>query len=120
MTTQSRLQSLMSKLANGEQLSTILIAAVVQGWALYGLHIAIDRNRWPATSSGWLIGLYAVAAFVPLTVQLLARHSRRALMWTIVAAVGVFCLFAGWHHGEWVMADDARQVPESGEWFLLA
>ena len=50
----------------------ILIAAVLQGWALYGLHRAIESNAWPATDQRWLIAFYALAVFVPATVQLLA------------------------------------------------
>ncbi|MCP5339035.1 MAG: hypothetical protein R3E75_02645 [Steroidobacteraceae bacterium] len=38
-------------------LLVILIAAVVQGWALYGLHWAIDNQAWPYTDRVWLFDL---------------------------------------------------------------
>src|ERR1700722_21032591 len=32
-----------------QALPVILIAAVIQGWALYGLHHAVTAHHWPAT-----------------------------------------------------------------------
>lgn len=80
-------------------LYTILIAAVIQGWALYGLHWALRNDAWPASDKGWLFALYAVAAFMPLTVQLLAAHFRQRLLWVFIA--GLALLFAGFggYHG---------------------
>jgi hypothetical protein len=69
-------------------LPVILLASVVQGWALYGLHEAITAHHWPATDNAWLLALYAVAVFVPLTMQLLADHARRPSAWTMVALPG--------------------------------
>lgn len=48
------------------RLLVILIAAVVQGWALYGLHWAIDNQAWPYTDRAWLFGLSAFWIFTPL------------------------------------------------------
>lgn len=52
----------------------ILIAALAQGWGLYGLHHSLDTRSWPATHSAWLLALYAVAIVGPLTVQMLVKH----------------------------------------------
>jgi cytochrome bd-type quinol oxidase subunit 2 len=60
-------------------LPVILIAALVEGWGLYGLHHAIKGHHWPATSTAWLVALYAVVVFGPLTAQLLARYARDRL-----------------------------------------
>src|SRR5258708_19177780 len=66
-------------------LPVILMAAVAQGWVLYGLHHAIKDHHWPATDQPWLIALYALAVFIPATLQLLAEHARRAALWRLVA-----------------------------------
>ena len=95
-------------------LPIILLAAVVQGWTLYGLHLSVDRNVWPATEPGVLAALYAIAVFVPLTVQMLVQHVRRRLTWVCIGALAAFYLLIGWHYGEWVL-DEARNGPE--RWF---
>lgn len=80
-------------------LPLILIMAVIQGWALYGLYYAVKHTLWPATDSPWLIGLYTVAVSIPTTIQLLAAHARQRATWTIVALLlGTFFYF-GWHQG---------------------
>src|SRR5215813_2110859 len=83
-------------------LPLILLAAVVQGWALYGLHHSIDGHRWPATDKAWLIALYALASYVPLTVQVLAEHARERICWILVGIVAVAFFYFGWHHGGWI------------------
>lgn len=121
MTTQSGLGKQVRTFMTGGELPVILVAAVVQGWSLYGLHMAIDNETWPATSPGWLAAFYALAVFVPLTVQVLSQHARQPLTWVVIAAVGAFYLFAGWHHGAWVlMQDGVQRIPESDNWFALA
>lgn len=101
-------------------LPVILAAAVVQGWALYGLHHAIDGLHWPATETAWLLALYAVVIFVPLTVQLLADHVRQAPLWIIVAAMAVLFFYFGWHHGANVLDRNADSFARSGDWFPMA
>jgi hypothetical protein len=81
----------------GAALPVILIAAVVQGWSLYGLDEALDAHAWPATDERWLIALYALAVFVPATVQLLADHARRAA--PLIGMLAVAYLYFGWHAG---------------------
>jgi len=80
-------------------LPLILIAALVQGWALYGLHIAITHHRWPSTHLSWLLALYAVAVFVPLSVELLGFQSRKTTTWLILAAIAALYFYVGWNHG---------------------
>ena len=80
-------------------LPIILIAALVQGWGLYGFHHALDTYSWPATDNAWLIALYTIATFIPLTVELFARYARNRALWVILVPVtGVFFYF-GWHQG---------------------
>ena len=80
-------------------LPTILIAAVLQGWALYALHMSIEHQAWPATAPAWLFACYALAAFVPVMVQLLAQHMRNPTAWILVSIIGVVFFYFGWHHG---------------------
>lgn len=101
-------------------LPVVLIAAVVQGWALYALHLSLAGSRWPATQPGWLLALYAVAVFVPLTVQLLADHARQQWMWLIVSFMALLFAYFGWHHGAHVMSRDTEDFVSSGRWFPLA
>lgn len=77
----------------------ILIAALIQGAALYGLHHATQAHQWPATHLAWLIALYAVAAFIPTTVQLLADQVHRPATWVIVTALAAVLFYFGWHQG---------------------
>src|SRR5262245_55280425 len=60
-------------------LPIILIAAVVQGWSLYGLHMSIEGKGWLASHPEWLLPLYALATLVPLTVQMLAGSVRQPI-----------------------------------------
>src|SRR3954468_7409214 len=103
-------------------LPTILIAAVLQGWALYALHWALENKTWPATHGGWLYTCYATAIFIPVTAQFLAGQARRHLTWILIAAVGVLFGYFGWHQGAWVALtnsiEEPYSSPESG--FLLA
>jgi hypothetical protein len=80
-------------------LPLILLAAVVQGWALYGLHHAIKYNHWPATDQAWLIPSYVLALFIPVTVQLFAEYARSGIFWRFVAILGAAFFYFGWHFG---------------------
>jgi hypothetical protein len=80
-------------------LPVILIAAVVQGWALYGLYYATKHALWPATDSAWLISLYTVALLLPTTAQLLAEHAKSAANWIIFAGLNTAFFYFGWHQG---------------------
>ncbi len=88
-------------------LPVILACAVVQGWALYGLHHAVTGSHWPATNVALLLAFYAVAVFVPLTLQMLARNAELPLLWLILALLTVAFLGFGVHEGAFVHADVA-------------
>jgi hypothetical protein len=88
------------------ELHIILLAAVVQGWALYALHLSVKSQHWPATEPAWLIALYAVSLIVPLSLQLLATHTRTAMAWYILGLLGVAFFYFGWHHGAAVVTLD--------------
>jgi Domain of unknown function (DUF4153) len=83
----------------------ILVAAVVQGWCLYGLHLANTEHRWPSTDHAWLYALYAVAVFVPATLQLLAEYVYSTALWVMAAMMAVALFYFGWHYGSHVDAD---------------
>jgi Domain of unknown function (DUF4153) len=100
-------------------LPVILMAAVVQGWVLYGLHHAVKDHHWPATDQAWLIALYALAVFIPATLQLLAEHARRAALWWLVAILAAAYFYFGWHHGASV-SSAADQFSRSQGYFPLA
>src|ERR1700736_2987923 len=89
------------------RLPLILAAAVIQGWALYGLHHALKEHHWPATDQAWLIALYALAVFIPATLQLLAEHARRAALWQLVAILAAAYFYFGWHHGTTLCSEPA-------------
>lgn len=111
----------------GRELPVILAAAVVQGWSLYALHYSLNHTIWPATSSSWLIALYAIAAVAPLTVQMLAAHIHRSLTWGVIALLTAFYSLVGWHYGAHVFDDSKRlldQWPQVGivlvlQWLLI-
>ncbi|MET0660171.1 MAG: hypothetical protein ABW110_18670 [Steroidobacteraceae bacterium] len=101
------------------RLPIILSAAVVQGWALYGLHVAVEGNHWPATDPAWLLALYALAALTPLTVQMLAASMRLHTTWTFVAALSALFVFFGWHHGAHVVDFSSDRHDFVEQWFPL-
>jgi hypothetical protein len=90
-----------------ETLPFILLAAVTQGWSLYGLHHANQWNHWPATDPAWLLALYAVTVFIPVTVQLLADYARAAALWWLVAVLAVAYFYVGWYYGSDVILQSA-------------
>jgi Domain of unknown function (DUF4153) len=77
----------------------ILMAAVVQGWVLYGIHLSSRDHRWPATDPAWFYGLLAVAVFAPLTVELLSEFARRRAFIGFLVAVAAAYFYFGWHFG---------------------
>lgn len=91
---------------------SILLAAVVQGWVLYGLHLAIRHETWPVTAPPWLFACYTLAVFLPLTVQLLREHVRRADAWAILGVLGAAFFYFGWHHGAMLVEAPVRGFAE--------
>jgi hypothetical protein len=100
-------------------LPVVLIAAVVHGFALYALHLSIEHEFWPAPHRGWLLGLYAVAVFIPLTVQMLAEHARERALPPIVALLAVAYFYFGWHHGSSIVETPSSRMADSGQIFPL-
>lgn len=98
----------------------ILLAAVIQGWSLYGLHHSLEFHHWPATNQAWLMALYALAVFVPLTVQMLADCARRAPMWRMVAILAAGYFYFGWHHGAAVFPAGPELIRGADEYFPFA
>jgi hypothetical protein len=103
-----------------EHLPIILVAAVVQGWSLYALHMSISGKFWPATAPGWLLAFYAVAALMPITVQRLAGFMRDRTTWILVASMSAVFFYFGWHHGVHIIdfSDDRHDFP--AQWFPFA
>lgn len=104
---------------NPLQLLAILIAAVLQGWALYGLHWSIDHERWPATDNGWLLGLYAFWVIAPLSVQMLAEWLRQRASWVVVVLVSLVFFYFGWHHGSAIAPPPGTPEFNQGDMYFL-
>ncbi len=85
----------------------ILVAAVLQGAALYALHRAVTADVWPATHPGWLLACYSLAVLAPLTLQMLVEHASLPRLLPYVAAIGAAAAYFGWHHGHYVVASTA-------------
>ncbi|MBN8279931.1 MAG: DUF4153 domain-containing protein [Gammaproteobacteria bacterium] len=83
-------------------LPVILACAVLQGWALYGLHHAVRDQHWPATSLGLLLACYAVVIYVPLTLQMLAGYSSQPLVWLATSVLALAFFGFGFHQGGYV------------------
>jgi hypothetical protein len=90
-------------------LPLILLAAVIQGWALYALHHAVIYNHWPATDEALLVPLYALALFVPVSIQLMAAHARAPMLWRFIITLSVGFFYFGWHYGAHISARASEQ-----------
>ncbi|HVO46997.1 MAG TPA: hypothetical protein VMT29_11730 [Steroidobacteraceae bacterium] len=97
----------------------ILLLAVLQGWALYGLHHSIESHHWPATQPQWLLGLYALLVLIPLSLQLLFEHARKPALWVLVACLSALVFYFGWHHGSAVADPRADGFLRDGDCFPL-
>jgi hypothetical protein len=98
-------------------LPLILLAAVIQGWVLYWLHHSIKFHHWPATDQAWLVPLYALALFIPVTTQLLSRYAQAAILWRFMLALAAAFFYFGWHFGAHVSSGLSR-YPGDPEWPL--
>lgn len=85
-------------------LPVILGAAVTQGLALYALNLSASSKHWPGTEPAWLVALYALAVFLPLTVQLLAEHIHERIALQATSLIAVAFSYFGWHYGATVAA----------------
>jgi hypothetical protein len=77
----------------------VVLCAVVQGWALYGLHLSITDHFWPATRPQWLMASYSVIVFIPVTIQLLASWTGSRTVWWLIALITAGVFYIGWFHG---------------------
>ena len=73
----------------------MLIVALLQGAALYGLHLALEARVWPATDPRLLFPLYAVGTLVPLVLHLDLAHLRDPLFMRGVAAFAALLALLG-------------------------
>ncbi len=80
----------------------MLVVALIQGLALYGLHLALDARVWPATDARLLVPLYAVATLVPLVLHLDPSHRRDPLFLKGLAALTVLLAAVGAYAGSTV------------------
>jgi hypothetical protein len=101
-------------------LVVMLIAALIQGWALYALHRAIDVHEWPATKLGWLLGFYDLAVLGPVTLELLAKHIRRPALWVLGTLIGTAIFYFGWYHGTAIAERGTLRWVSSGEFLPVA
>ncbi|MDX1459343.1 MAG: DUF4153 domain-containing protein [Marinobacter sp.] len=77
----------------------LIILALIQGFALYFLHLAVDHERWPATDPRWLFLFYSITVGVPLFYYLgLERLDDRRNVW-VLAPLLAFLGYVGWHLG---------------------
>jgi hypothetical protein len=95
-------------------LPLILLAAVIQGWVLYWLHHSIEFHHWPATDQAWLVPLYALALFIPVTTQLLSRYAQAAILWRFMLALAAAFFYFGWHFGAHVSDGLSRYAGDPG------
>jgi hypothetical protein len=105
--------------ARRASLPLILVAAVIQGGALYGLYWAIEAHRWPAPHLALTVALYTVAFLVPTTVQLMADFVERSSVWVLTALLAGLLFYFGWHSGA-IAAVDVPNFADFGESFPLA
>jgi hypothetical protein len=77
----------------------MLVVALVQGAALYALHLALDEKVWPATDFRWLFPLYALATIIPLVIHLDLAHLREPLFLKGLAAFAALLAAVGAYAG---------------------
>jgi hypothetical protein len=100
-------------------LPAVLIAAAAQGLSLYALQHAIDVHAWPATDPGWLIGLYGVALFAPVTLELNVEHVRKGVLWAVLPGLTFVIFYFGWHQGSAVLDLQGQRFGATGLSFPL-
>jgi len=89
----------------------LIVLAVVQGFALYLLHLSIDHEAWPATDPRWLMAFYALAGGLPVFFYLgLERAKERRNIWA-VAMIGPLLFGLGWHLG-WLRWGAGLELPD--------
>ena len=79
----------------------LIILAVIQGYALYFLHLSLDKEVWPATDLPWLKALYTLAVGLPGFLYLGMDRIRHVGNLVAVPVLVPLLFFLGWHLG-WV------------------
>jgi len=97
----------------------ILLAAVVQGWLLYGIYHALRDHHWPATDHAWLYSLLAIVIFIPVTVELLSEFAWRLTLWSMVAVLMVCFFYFGWHYGTRIDPQPFGPEPVERDYFSV-
>lgn len=88
----------------------LIILALIQGFALYFLHLAVDNEVWPATDPRWMFLGYSVAVGGPLFYYLgLERVTDRRNAWVLLPLVVVLGGL-GWHLG-WLISAAGLPLP---------
>ncbi|SDU13912.1 DUF4153 domain-containing protein [Halopseudomonas salegens] len=84
----------------------LIIIAVMQGYALYALHLAIDHEHWLAADQRWLKALYTLTIGLPAfyLISIVQLRGRINLLPLLLAPL---LFWLGWHLG-WV-----EQMPET-------
>lgn len=95
-------------------LPIVLIASVIQGWALYGLYYAIEHHQWPATRMDWLLALYAIATFIPTTVQLIAGEIWKRFAVVLLLGMTVLLFYFGWFEGTDILSGKTFEQLDRG------
>ncbi len=81
----------------------MLVVALLQGVALYGLHLALDAEAWPATDPRWLLPLYAIGTLIPLVLHLDLSHVRTPLFLRGVTVLAVLLTALGAYTGSTIV-----------------
>jgi Domain of unknown function (DUF4153) len=101
-------------------LPLVLVVAVAQGWALYGLHLSLKNHYWPATNPAWLLALYTAAVYAPITIQFLIAHIQQRAAWAIMGALLALYFYLGWFHGISIVGADQARLGQYATAFPLA
>ena len=101
-------------------LPLVLVVAVGQGWALYGLHLSLKNHYWPATNPAWLLALYTAAVYAPITIQFLIAHIQQRAAWVIMGALSALYFYLGWFHGISIVDADQTRLGQYATAFPLA
>lgn len=87
----------------------LIIIAVIQGYALYALHLAIEHDHWLATDARWLKALYTLSVALP-AFYLISTERLRDRINLLPLLLIPLLFWLGWHLG-WV-----EQTPEPQRW----
>jgi len=79
----------------------LIVMAVVQGYALYFLHLSLDKEVWPATDLPWLKALYTLVVGLPGFLYLGMDRLRHVGNLGAVLVLAPLLFLLGWHLG-WV------------------